>query len=180
MKTQIFFSALLAGLVCASVTFAQDPRERNYYYEILNPQHEAKPLVEGFAQSKIKECLNRGLSAVPAVDGKGIYLSWRMLETDAPHVRFDVYRAANGKTKKLNRKVIEATCDFTDRSPVKGEAVYWVTCDGKESEKVKADFSTLHNYRSIRLNRQVKAGKVGVADLNGDGTYDYIIPQIRN
>ena len=177
MKTQLFFSALLAGLVVTGTAFAQDPRERNYYYEILKPQHEPKPLVEGFAQSKVKECLNRGLSVAPAADGKGIYLSWRMLETDNAQARFDVYRSADGKTKKLNRKPIDATCDFTDRSPVKGEAVYWVTCtaDGKESEKVKADFSTLRNYRSIRLNRQVKAGKVGVADLNGDGTYDYII-----
>lgn len=31
MKTQLFFSALLAGLVVTGTTFAQDPRERNYY-----------------------------------------------------------------------------------------------------------------------------------------------------
>ena len=45
MKTQLFFSALLAGLVVTGTTFAQDPRERNYYYEILKPQHEPKPLL---------------------------------------------------------------------------------------------------------------------------------------
>ena len=43
----------LAGVafVCAFCSLhAQDPRERNYFYEILDPKHEPKPLVEGFAQ----------------------------------------------------------------------------------------------------------------------------------
>ena len=42
----------LAGVafVCAFCSLhAQDPRERNYFYEILDPKHEPKPLVEGFA-----------------------------------------------------------------------------------------------------------------------------------
>ena len=39
------------ALVCAFCSlYAQDPRERNYFYEILDPKHEPKPLVEGFAQ----------------------------------------------------------------------------------------------------------------------------------
>ena len=48
---------------------AQDLRERTYYYEILEPRHEPKPEVNGFATERIKEHLNRGLTAAPAMVG---------------------------------------------------------------------------------------------------------------
>ena len=45
------------ALVCAFCSlYAQDPRERNYFYEILDPKHEPKPLVEGFAQERTGGC----------------------------------------------------------------------------------------------------------------------------
>ena len=43
------------------------------------------------------------------------------------------------------------------------------------SSKLDVDFSILRDYQSIKLNRNIKAGKIAVADLNGDGIYDYII-----
>ena len=48
---------------------AQDTRERNYYYEILEPRHEFKPQIQGFATERVKEQLNRGLAAAPTTDG---------------------------------------------------------------------------------------------------------------
>ena len=51
---------------------AQDLRERTYYYEILEPRHEPKPEIKGFATERIKENLDRGLTATPSADGKGI------------------------------------------------------------------------------------------------------------
>ena len=36
---------------------AQDLRERTYYYEILEPRHEPKPEIKGFATERIKENL---------------------------------------------------------------------------------------------------------------------------
>ena len=48
------FSLLLMG--CAAyATYAQDPRESHYYYEVLDPRHEAKPLTEGFATERVTE-----------------------------------------------------------------------------------------------------------------------------
>lgn len=94
---------------------------------------------------------------------------------------FNVYREAGGKTKKLNRKPLKATTDFVDPSPVAGEARYQVVAvdrRGKTLDKsafVAYSPESVRNYRSIKLNRPVKAGKVAVADLNGDGVYDYII-----
>lgn len=166
---------------------AQDLRERNYYYEILSPNHANKEKVEGFAVQKVKENLDRGLSAVPSLDGKGVYLSWRLLEEDEANTSFHVYRSENGKVKRLTSKPIQATCDFTDAHPVAGKALYWVcNLNAKKkvvgtSAKIEVEHSTLTNYQTIKLNRNIKAGKVAVADLNGDGIYDYIIrtPEIN-
>lgn len=159
---------------------AQDPRERHYFYEILDPRHEPKPQVEGFAAERVVEKLNRGLTVAPSLDGKGVYLSWRLLNTDAPDTGFHVYRKANGKVRRLTGKPVTKTCDFTDNAPAQGKASYWVTAQAKgtkavASAKVGVEPDKLTNYTSIRLKNNEKAGKIALADLNGDGTYDYII-----
>ena len=160
---------------------AQDLRERTYYYEILEPRHEPKPEVNGFATERIKEHLNRGLTAAPAMDGKGIYLSWRLLEQDDADVSFHLYRTVNGKTERLTKSPVKSTCDFIDQSPANGKASYWICALDKKkkvidtSTKIEVELPSLKNYQSIKLNRNIKAGKIAVADLNGDGIYDYII-----
>lgn len=159
--------------------YAQDPREANYYWEILDPKHESKPLVEGFAQERIVEKLNRGLSVALAKDGKAVYLSWRLLASDTPATAFHVYREVNGKVRRLTLKPISQTCDFTDTTPSE-QASYWVesVVKGKKvtsSNKQRVSLSDLKPYTSIRLHDGSKAGKIALADLNGDGNYDYIV-----
>ena len=176
MKSNLIMLCLL-GL--ASTLNAQDPRERHYYYEILDPRHEPKPLVEGFARERVTENLNRGLTVTPARDGKGIYLSWRLLASDAPGTAFHVYREADGKARRLTKKPLTQTCDFMDVTPAE-KASYWVEAlvKGKKpalSEKREVILSELKPYTSIPLKEGVKAGKIALADLNGDGIYDYII-----
>ena len=109
----------------ASTLNAQDPRERHYYYEILDPRHEPKPLVEGFARERVTENLNRGLTVTPARDGKGIYLSWRLLASDAPGTAFHVYREADGKARRLTKKPLTQTCDFMDVTPAEKRLIGW-------------------------------------------------------
>ena len=58
----IVVAALSLGVVATDLS-AQDPRERNYYYEILNPSHEPKSPVNGFAGTRVSEVLDRGLVA---------------------------------------------------------------------------------------------------------------------
>ncbi|MDL2310043.1 silent information regulator protein Sir2 [Parabacteroides sp. OttesenSCG-928-B22] len=172
-----------AILLCAfSVQVkGQDPRESHYYYEMLNPQHAVKPLVEGYADQRVEETMNRGLVAAQAADGKGVYLSWRLLKSDSSNALFHVYRSVNGKTKRLTGKALATTTDFTDKTPAAGQADYWVECiEGKKktaSEKITVEAAKLQapNYRSIALRNGVTAGKVAVGDFNGDGIYDYII-----
>lgn len=178
MKKKISATLLLC-LSCACSLYAQDPRERHYFYEILNPSHEEKPLVQGFAQTRIEEKLDRGLTAVPAQDGKSVYLSWRLLANDKTTTSFHVYRESNGKVKRITRKALTATCDYTDKTPSE-QCVYWIESVNKgekkvASEKVSVRLADLKPYTSIKLHNQEKAGKVALADLNGDGRYDYII-----
>jgi hypothetical protein len=173
------FAVMLALAIPEAKT--QDQRERTYYYEILEPRHEPKPLVEGFAKERVSEKLDRGLAAAKTQDGKAVHLSWRKLQDDGDNLGFDVFRLVNGKSKKLNSKPVVKTTDFVDTAPVTGEVQYRVQGVSKApifSEGITVDFSKMEapNYKSIKLkDGNTRAGKVAVADLNGDGVYDYII-----
>jgi len=180
MKTLKICSVLLFAMSIALT--AQDPRERVYNYEILSPNHAAKPKVEGFAKERIVEKLDRAPVAGTTKDGKAVHISWRLLATDAPDVKFNVYRSANGKTQKINAKPITQTTDCVDTKPLAAPAEYWVeTIEGKNktaSSKFIFDFSKkteTENYISVKLREGIAVGKLAVADLNGDGQYDFIV-----
>lgn len=174
-------SLMLLGWAACSV-YAQDPRESHYYYEVLNPQHEPKAKAEGYATERVTEHLNRGLTAVKATDGKSVYLSWRLLASDSQATAFHVYRRAGGKTKRLTRKAITKTCDFTDNAPAE-DATYWVVPTAKgmaqsgcrASEQVTVRPADLRQYTSIPIAGGETPGKIAIADLDGDGTYDFIV-----
>ncbi len=182
MKRPLILMAVVLLTLAPQILHAQDTRERNYFYEILDPRHEPKPQIEGFAIERVHEQLDRGLAVSPSTDGKGIHLSWRLLATDPADVSFHVYREVAGKQQRLTRKAVKKVCDFTDDSPVNGIAQYSVNAidsRGKiisTSEKLSVDKPILTNYRSLKLrNPKTRVGKVAVADLNGDGTYDYVV-----
>ncbi len=175
-------AALLYGGMTICDTQAQDTRERRYYYEILSPSHEKKAPVDGYATERIREHLDRGLTASPGQEAGSIYLSWRLLESDVEGVSFNVYREVNGKRKKINRKPITATTDFVDQAPAETAATYTVVALDRRKKEVDrsapltVEPGGVQSYRTIKLNNsKVRAGKVGVADLNGDGIYDYIV-----
>jgi rhamnogalacturonan endolyase len=182
---KLSFLGTAIGLLLINIPnlcLAQDPRERTYYYEIPEPNHEPKPQIEGYARERVTENLNRGLTAGLAQDGKSVYLSWRLLESDPEDVAFNLYRSINGKAKRLNGKPVKQTCDFMDSAP-NGEAIYWVTAVVNRKEqapslKIRVCPEKMHHpdYTSIKLNDpDSKAGKIALADLDGDGSYDYII-----
>lgn len=171
--------------MCAitSMLNAQDLRERTYYYEILEPRHENKPKTEGWAQKRISENIGRGLTAAVAADGKNLHISWRLLKDEDENVSFNLYRTVDAKTKRLNSSPIKRTTDFIDIHPINGKATYSIrpVLKNKEqiaSEVLEVNFNTINkeNYQSIQLkDKSVKAGKIAVGDLNGDGIYDYIV-----
>lgn len=163
-------------------TFSQDSRERNYMYEILTPNHATKPEVKGFAGKRVEELLDRGLTLARVTDSNAVHISWRLLKSDNETVAFNVYRSVNDVAKKLNKNPITETTDFVDTKIENDSALYWVEIiQGEEitlSEKVALTQGAVNeaNYRSIKLkDPNITAGRVAVADLNGDGQYDYII-----
>ena len=180
-QIKIILAAVLVAL-WSNPLFSQDSRERNYLYEILKPNHAEKPEVKGFAQERIEEKLDRGLTLATGNGGKGTHISWRLLKSDSKSVAFNVYRSIDNKTKKLNKAPITSTTDFLDIDANGKKAIYWVEAvDGRaksvsNKKSLTATVSGEANYTSIKLkDPNVTAGRVAVADLNGDGIYDYII-----
>ncbi|MGL4594803.1 MAG: carbohydrate binding domain-containing protein, partial [Thermoguttaceae bacterium] len=57
--------------------------------------------VNGYAKERLCEKLDRGLIAQRS--GDDVYISWRLLETDAPNAAFDVFQIApDGQSTKIN------------------------------------------------------------------------------
>jgi rhamnogalacturonan endolyase len=164
----------------------EDSRERFYYYEVLHPVHEKKAKVDnGWASQRYEEKLNRGIIATPDSTGK-VYVSWRLLKTDDPSISFNLYKSdSKGKVSKLNSKPITATTDFLDAGSKKGqEYSYWVKpvvnkkeLDASEKAVITSDSYSKSYYKSIKLQGDYQAQRIGVCDLNGDGVYDFLILQ---
>ncbi len=178
---------LILTLICtaASTLIAEDPRERQYFTPALNPKHKDKPKVSGWAQRRIEEKLNHGMLVMPNKEGK-VYLGWRLLKSDTKETAFNVYRSIEGgATIKLNKEPVVATTDFIDEQPHSGgNSIYWVrpVVKGKEldpSEKVlfQANAKDKTYYSSIKFQGDYRPQRMGVADLNGDRAYDFIIKQ---
>lgn len=162
---------------------APDAPRSSYYDAVIFYPAEAptpKKAVQGHARSRIRERIGRGLVAVP-VEG-GVYLSWRLLESDPRECAFHVYRqTGSSPAVRLSQAPVRRTTDFLDTKPPSGGARYFIRPvlrgrEGPPSEKVIPP-ATWPGYFSIRLNGDYTFQKVGVADLDADGRYDYVIKQ---
>jgi len=164
--------------------FAQDSRERNYLYPVLKPVHEPKPFVKGWATQRMNEKFNRGLT-VQQTDAHSVYLSWRLLAEDSKDDIFNIYSfQKDNKPVRINKSPISNTTDYSViLSGKPDETSFFVrpVLNGKEleiSETVSITLSPeFKTYRSIKLKGNYKPQRIAVADLNGDGTLDFIIKQ---
>ena len=181
--SKMLLTVLLTSGICIGMQ-AQDPLERNYLYPALNPVHEQKPQVTGWATQRVTEKLNRGLT-VQQTGANSVYLSWRLLATDSKNIRFNIYRASkNRKPVRINKKPLVKTTDFALTLPAEfSETGFFIrpVLNGKEtgtSEIVSIRLSSeSKTYRSIKLQGNYKPQRIAVADLNGDGALDFIIKQ---
>ena len=131
-----------------------------------------------------RETLDRGLIARVVGDGK-VYIGWRLLESDPTGVAFEVYRHQEGKSPvKLNREPIRQTTDYVDTAPPKAAECVWSirsVVDGKEGPECRSGAVNVLEpnlpYISIPLQGDYTFQKVGIADLDGDKRYDYVIKQ---
>jgi hypothetical protein len=139
--------------------------------------------VLGWAPQRIEEKLDRGMVALSMGEGQA-YLGWRLLKTDPDGIAFNVYRStAGGAPVKLNAAPVSNTTDFVDTSAPVGRAnAWWVrpVVDGREQDAcIRAEFpadAPAQQYKAIKLKEDIRGiAVVGVGDLNGDGTYDFVV-----
>ncbi len=147
------------------------------------PQRTA-PQVAGWAKERAEEELDRGVVALETPEG--VYLGWRLLKSDPAGVGFNVFRRVDdGDWVRLTETPIVRTTDFIDRqTPAEVRLTYKVEStvpdapwpSGTASPAPLATGAAPHV--SIKLqDAETAFSKIGIADLNGDGRYDYVIKQ---
>jgi len=129
-----------------------------------------------------EEKLDRGLVAIRAADSS-VFLSWRLLKEDPRDIAFAVARrdsdADNAPRVMLNGQGGPQT-HFIDRTPAGEGCVYELfLCDkGRPAEKPVATARVCSKpYLSIPLGGDYDFQKVGVGDLDGDGSLEFLIRQ---
>jgi hypothetical protein len=120
------------------------------------------------------EALTRGVTVVPS--GGGNLVSWRLVGTDDPDVAFNVYRDG----QQLNSSPIAGATNYLDSSGSSGSqyTVAAVT-DGQEGTQAGTEVRfNSGGFFDIPLQRpsgDYSANDLSVADLDGNGTYEYIV-----
>ncbi len=120
------------------------------------------------------EKLDRGLVAMERPDGS-VFLSWRLLVDDPADIAFMVRR-----TDAAESFVTQVTC-YVDTSVERGKTyTYQLLRKGKSEPLASATIKLTGSakpYISITLAGDYDFQKVGIADLDGDGAYEYLIKQ---
>lgn len=155
----------------------------------------------------VMERLSRGVAAVQQPDGK-IFISWRLLASDAPGTAFNVYRttapaparpAAPGQpaqnrelgpvTTRLNAEPLTGPTWLLDPQPhLERETAYFirVVVNGVEGEPSKPfvfpALSDPRPYHTVPIHTPAgyTPGDASLGDLDGDGDYELILKQEQN
>lgn len=119
------------------------------------------------------EALDRGFVAVRT--GQGVFLSWRMLGTDAESIAFNLYRDGS----LVNGTPILDTTSFLDSGGT-ASSVYTLRAivDAREQPAENAGAVWQQPYKTVQLNRpgtQYSPNDLSVGDLDGDGDYELIV-----
>jgi rhamnogalacturonan endolyase len=136
-----------------------------------------------FSQRQM-EYLNRGIVAVP--DGKGhVFVSWRMLATDADNIAFNVYRSSDHvKMTRLNKTPVTAVTSWLDENiDAASSYTYQVAAIVNGREIKDARTFTLKAAAPVYISIALKTpagytpNDASAGDLDGDGTYEIILHQ---
>jgi rhamnogalacturonan endolyase len=145
------------------------------------------PRVEGFAKNRVTEKLDRALIARRV--GNQLYLSWRLLAEDPQDVSFHVYRLdpRSGSVKRVNESPIRRTTDFVTSYSAKDERARWCVLPASSEAPDRKAFDQMRFLQAnadpseplqvIPLKDADSFQMIAIADLQGDGRYDYVIKQ---
>jgi len=135
------------------------------------------------------EKLDRGLIALEREDGS-VFLSWRLLSTDSDDIAFQVKRRSSESAADaavLTKGEPYRATNFSDQTTGKGKSYIYELYESS-TKKWPGEIRKLGEievkptgrpkpYISIPLNGDYDFQKVGIADLDCDGTYEYVIKQ---
>lgn len=133
---------------------------------------------------QLAEKLDRGLVAIPQSQNK-VYLGWRLLKDDPADIAFNIYRLTPGaQAVKLNTNPIVQTTNFIDDKASLSQSNAWWICPVLNNKEQPASPKAvlpadpeIKQYISIPFQGDYVCSKVAIADLNGDGKYDFVIKQ---
>lgn len=133
---------------------------------------------------------DRGLVALECEDGS-VFLSWRLLDSDPEDITFQITRRApGGETIILNEENDYRYTNFIDKT-VGDDAddktyTYQVNVSGRKNPAIAPERPSQFSidlsgrpgsYIGIPLRGDYDFQKVGIADLDGDGAYEFVIKQ---
>lgn len=136
------------------------------------------------------EKLNRGLVAMERTDGS-VFLSWRLLAEDPKDIGFQILRAEGKSSGTVFKSLTgDEPCrltNFVDKTVTSGRTyiyeLYQASGDPTAAWSKLLDTAAISitgkskPYISIPLKGAYDFQKVGIADLDGDGQFEYLIKQ---
>jgi len=135
------------------------------------------------------EKLDRGLIALEREDGS-VFLSWRLLDTDSEDIAFQVKRRSSesaADSSILTKGEPYRATNFSDETAGKGKSYVYELYESSTKKwpgeirklgEIKVELTGRPGpYISIPLNGDYDFQQVGIADLDCDGTYEYVIKQ---
>ncbi len=140
-------------------------------------------LISGTALAESQmEVLTRGLVAI--VDNGGVFMSWRLLNTDSSAVGFNVYKDG----VQINDSLITASTNYFDSEGNENDTYQVIpVLDGVDQEASKTVSPWNQKYKTLPLqkpaNGTAKDGSsysyspndCSAGDLDGDGEYEIIV-----
>jgi len=133
--------------------------------------------------AQIREKIDRGVVALTVKEGT-VYVGWRLLANDPEDIAFNIYRKdiGLGDFEKVNDKLITESTNFLDESASPGHGYRYkirtVVSNVERETLGQAYVFTLTGNRpwfSIKLENGMTLKRIGIADLDGDGAYDFVM-----
>lgn len=139
-----------------------------------------KPVhVIGWARQRPREPLGRGLTAVRS--HAGIHISWRFLDTDAATATFVLERAESTSSfQRITGTPVRHSTDWLDSlAPTTGRVRYRLRAAETDLLLAETEVS-IDQPRNIALSIPLTSssatfGRCAIADLDGDGRFDFVI-----